>query len=186
MCICFVFASYQCVFVDRLRPGEHSEPRPDLVKKILPHLGIQTLLDYTIGSVVYIWSARKKSSDLASVRVSNPFVELLAFHHQVTITRRNNSTPRREMQRQSPFWENFCILLGRDGPGRVDVVPGDHADRDARALALLDRGWHLGPHWILARTTSTQNHFLSQLKTFDPKIVHFLPPQCQQCRRRSC
>ena len=90
------------------------------------------------------------------------------------------------MQRQSPFWENFCILLGRDGPGRVDVVPGDHADRDARALALLDRGWHLGPHWILARTTSTQNHFLSQLKTFDPKIVHFLPPQCQQCRRRSC
>ena len=90
------------------------------------------------------------------------------------------------MQRQSPFWENFCILLGRDGPGRVDVVPGDHADRDARALALLDRGWHLGPHWILGRTTSTQNHSLSQLKTFDPKIVHFLSPQCQQCRRRSC
>ena len=92
-----------------------------------------------------------------------------------------------EMQiSRSPFWENFCILLGRDGPGRVDVVPGDHADRDACALALLDRGWHLGPHWILARTTSTQNHSLSQLKTFDPKIVHFLSPQCQQCRRRSC
>ena len=131
-----------------------------------------------------LYISRTKSSDLASVRVSNSFVELLAFHHQVTITRRNNSTPRRgKVISLSPFWEKFCILLGRDGPGRVDVVAGDHADRDTRALALLDRGRHLGPHWILART---KNHFLSQLKIFDPKIVHFLSPQCQQCRRRSC
>ena len=49
----------QCVFVDRLRPGEHSEPRPDLVKKILSHLEIQTLLDNTIESVVYISAGQK-------------------------------------------------------------------------------------------------------------------------------
>ena len=72
--------------------------------------------------------------------ISDFLVEILSFQHEKVIIGLDDAA------------------LGGDGPGRVDVVAGDHADRDTRALALLDRGRHLGPHWILGRTT---NHFLS-------------------------
>ena len=97
------------------------------------------------------WISSQLSYYLVGHGISDPLVELLALQHEKVVPGLDDPA------------------LGRDGPGRVDVVAGDHADRDTRALALLDRGRHLGPHWILART---KNHFLSQLKTFDPKIVH--------------
>lgn len=57
--------------------------------------------------------------------VADPPVELLAFKAQEVLPRMDDAT-----------------LYG-DGPGCVDIVTGDHADRDACPLALSDGFWDL-------------------------------------------
>ena len=61
-----------------------------------------------------------------SLLVADAPVELLAVDAQEVLPRVDDAT------------------LDGDGPGRVDVVPGHHAHRDARVLALHDGVGHLG------------------------------------------
>lgn len=57
--------------------------------------------------------------------VADPPVELLALQAQEVLPRVDDAT------------------LDGDGPGRVDIVTGDHADCDACSLALADGFWDL-------------------------------------------
>lgn len=57
--------------------------------------------------------------------VADPPVKLLALQAQKVLPRMDDAT------------------LDGDGPGRVDIVTGDHADCDARSLALADGFWDL-------------------------------------------
>jgi hypothetical protein len=54
--------------------------------------------------------------------------------------------------------------LGCDGPGRVDIVPGDHAHRDAGLLALVDRFRYLFTDRVLTKEqtlgSTSQSSFL--------------------------
>ena len=83
LCV-FELKSYQCVFVDGLGPGQHPQPWPDLVQKVLANL--QQSSHFPIPREFF-------EIHLVSVRVPNPFIELLPLHHQVTIARRHNAAP---------------------------------------------------------------------------------------------
>ena len=80
----FESESYQCVFVDGLGPGQHPQSWPDLVQKVLANL--QQSSHFPIPREFF-------EIHLVSVRVPNPFIELLPLHHQVTIARRHNAAP---------------------------------------------------------------------------------------------
>ena len=66
----------------------------------------------------------EQSSYLPKV-IPYPLVELLALHAEEVVPGVQDST------------------FESDGAGCVDVVSGDHAHRDASALALLNGIWHL-------------------------------------------
>jgi hypothetical protein len=78
------------------------------------------------------------------------------------------------LQRSAALGEDAA--LARDVPGRVDVVPRDHAHRDACALACCHRVWHLFPHWVL-HAAGTTLHSLPLL----PEAHHLTMQQKEAC-----
>jgi hypothetical protein len=68
---------------------------------------------------------------LFCLRVSDPPVEVLPLQYEKVLSRFDDAA------------------LGGDGPGCVDVVPGDHTHSDASLLALMDGFGYLFTNRVL-------------------------------------